>query len=95
MPSDKQARIRMIIMERSRVQRFVGSFADAIPALQSAHEQATFLDQFLEEDRTTQQSIVGAFVQLLVDWRKGNKSDLVDERNEVAWGLASLVSDLS
>lgn len=52
------------------------------------------LDGFLEQDRGVQQSIIGAFVQLLVDWRKGKKEDLVDERNKAAWGLASLVSDI-
>lgn len=52
------------------------------------------LDGFLEQDRAVQQSIIGAFVQLLVDWRKGKKEDLVDSRNETAWGLASLVADI-
>lgn len=46
------------------------------------------MDGFINEHRTTQQSIVRLFCQMLCQWADGEESMLVDARNQIAWDFA-------
>ena len=48
---------------------------------------------FRRQHRTLQQSIVASFVQMLIEWRKGEKGDNVDLRNENAWIFAGTINE--
>lgn len=52
------------------------------------------LDAFIREHRTLQQDIVRLFYYTFSLWIKGDKSMLVDGRNEGAWLFAELLSGL-
>jgi hypothetical protein len=48
---------------------------------------------FRVQHRTLQQGIVRSFVDMLLEWRKGEKSHNVDMRNEASWEFAGKLDD--
>lgn len=48
---------------------------------------------FRVQHRTLQQGIVRSFVDMLLEWRKGEKPMNVDARNEASWEFAGKLGD--
>lgn len=63
-------------------------FAERADIMSNAAAIQGFLDCFINEHRTSQQSIVRNIYKMLVMWSDGEHAMLVDARNQAAWDFA-------
>lgn len=63
-------------------------FGERAKFMSNRYSVEGFVDAFIFQHRTTQQSIVRLFVVMLRKWADGKEKMLVDDRNQAAWEFA-------
>lgn len=72
----------------------IQSFGERANIMSNRAATEGFVDGFINEHRTTQQSIVRNFCKMLTMWSEGKKERLVDARNQCSWDFAKELGGL-